>query len=142
MSGRAAKTAFTLHERLAADTRPVAALQLCHVLLMNDARFPWLIMVPQRLGIREIHQLLPAERGQLIEEVARAAAALEKLVGAEKMNVAALGNQVPQLHIHVIARFAADPAWPNPVWTKPGAVPYAEDDMAHMIARVSAALRG
>ena len=141
MSGRTAKTAFALHERLVADTRPVAELALCRVLLMNDARFPWLIMVPQRAGIREIHQLEPADRAMLIEEVARVAAALEGLVKAEKMNVAALGNQVPQLHVHVIARFAADAAWPTPVWTKPGAVPYGAAEMAGMIERVGVALK-
>lgn len=141
MTGRAAKTAFELNPRLAADTRPVAGLGLCLVLLMNDKRFPWLVMVPERVGIREIHQLSLADRATLIEEVARVAAALETLVKAEKMNIAALGNQVPQLHVHVIARFAADPAWPNPVWTKPGAVPYAEAEMAGLIARVAAALK-
>jgi diadenosine tetraphosphate (Ap4A) HIT family hydrolase len=142
MSGREAKTAFTLHPRLASDTRAVGRLALCRVLLMNDRRFPWLILVPERPGVREIHRLDPADRAALIEEVAFTAAALEKLTGAEKMNVAALGNQVPQLHVHVIARFAADPAWPNPVWTRPGAVPYAEPEMARMAARIAAALEG
>ncbi|MGQ0677477.1 MAG: HIT domain-containing protein [Rhodospirillales bacterium] len=142
MSGRTARTGFALHPRLEADTRPVAALGLCRVLLMNDARFPWLIMVPERAGIREIHQLEPADRALLIEEVAKVAAALEKLTGAEKMNVAALGNQVPQLHVHVIARFAADAAWPTPVWTKPGAIPYAEAEGAATARRVAAAIEG
>ena len=142
MSGREARTAFALHPRLEADTRPVTALALCRVLLMNDKRFPWLIMVPERPGAREIHRLDAADRAALIEEVSRAAAALEKLTGAEKMNVAALGNQVPQLHVHVIARFAADAAWPGPVWTKPGAVPYGEAEMARMTADVAAALAG
>lgn len=141
MTGRTAKTAFTLNPRLEADTRPVTALALSRVRLMNDKRFPWLIMVPERAGMREIHQLSPADRALLIEEVARVASALEKLTGAEKMNVAALGNMVPQLHVHVIARFAADAAWPTPVWTKPGAVPYPEAEMAGMIERVGAALR-
>lgn len=142
MSGRTARTGFALHPKLEADTSPVATLGLCRVLLMNDARFPWLIMVPERAGIREIHQLEAADRALLIEEVAKVAAALEKLTGAEKMNVAALGNQVPQLHVHVIARFTADAAWPTPVWTKPGAVPYAESQMAVMARRVAAAIQG
>ena len=141
MSGRTAKTAFELHPRLAADTRPVAKLPLCRVLLMNDQRFPWLIMVPERAGIREIHQLSTAERAVLIEEVATVAASLEKLTAAEKMNVAALGNMVPQLHVHVIARFAKDAAWPTPVWTKPAAQPYAEAAFAAMADRVAAALK-
>ena len=142
MSGRTAKTAFELHAHLAADTRPVARLALCRVLLMNDARFPWLIMVPERAGIREIHQLPAADRARLIEEVAAVAAAFEKFTGAGKMNVAALGNMVPQLHVHVIARFTGDAAWPTPVWTKPGAVPYGEPAFAEMAERVAAALKG
>jgi diadenosine tetraphosphate (Ap4A) HIT family hydrolase len=141
MSGRTAHTAFDLHPRLAADTRDVADLTLCRVLLMNDSRFPWLILVPQRAGIREIHQLSPEDRAALIEEVARVAAALEKLVGAEKMNVAALGNAVPQLHVHVIARFTKDAAWPTPVWTKPQTAPYAEAALAEMAGKVAAALK-
>jgi len=142
MSGREAKTAFTLDPRLEADTRAVARLPLCRVLLVNDSRFPWLILVPERAGVREIHQLAPAERAVLIEEVAAAARALERLTGAEKMNVAALGNQVPQLHVHVIARFAKDQAWPTPVWTKPGAVAYDQAAMARLAAQLAAALAG
>ena len=142
MSGREAKTAFALHPQLEADTRPVAKLPLCRVLLMNDSRFPWLILVPERAGVREIHQLAPADRAVLIEEIAAVAQAFERLTRAGKMNVAALGNQVPQLHVHVIARFAGDPAWPNPVWTKPGAMPYAEAELVRLAAELAAALAG
>jgi diadenosine tetraphosphate (Ap4A) HIT family hydrolase len=108
--------AFTLHPRLAADTIALGDWPLCRLLLMNDARFPWVILVPARPDLREIHDLPPAERATLIEEIARASALMQQAFKADKMNVAALGNQVPQLHIHIIARFAADPAWPNPVW--------------------------
>ncbi|MBL8706789.1 MAG: HIT domain-containing protein [Rhodospirillales bacterium] len=131
---------FELHPRLAADTREVTRLPLCRVLLMNDRRFPWLILVPQRPEIREIHQLSPADRATLVEEIARVAQAMEKLHKADKMNVAALGNQVPQLHVHVIARFASDPAWPNPIWGRGTAEAYEPAQMATAIAAVKGAL--
>ena len=108
--------AFTLHPRLAADTIALGDWPLCRLLLMNDGRFPWVILVPARPDLREIHDLTPPERATLIEEIARVSALMQQVFKADKMNVAALGNQVPQLHIHVIARFAADSAWPNPVW--------------------------
>jgi len=108
--------AFTLHPRLAADTVALGDWPLCRLLLMNDARFPWVILVPARPDLREIHDLPPTERTTLVEEIARASTLMQQAFKADKMNVAALGNQVPQLHIHIIARFASDPAWPNPVW--------------------------
>lgn len=131
---------FQLHPQLAADTREIMRLGLCRVLLMNDRRFPWLILVPERAGIREIHQLSAADRAVLIEEAARTAQAMERLYKADKMNVAALGNQVPQLHVHVIARFTTDPAWPTPVWGKGKAEPYDAAAMESAIAAVKGAL--
>lgn len=131
---------FQLHPQLAADTREVMRLGLCRVLLMNDRRFPWLILVPERADIREIHQLSAADRAVLIEEAARTAQAMERLYKADKMNVAALGNQVPQLHVHVIARFTTDPAWPTPVWGKGKAEPYDAAAMESAIAAVKGAL--
>jgi diadenosine tetraphosphate (Ap4A) HIT family hydrolase len=107
---------FTLHPQLAADTIELASWPLSLLLLMNDARFPWLILVPQRPALRELHDLQAAERSVLMEEIARAGRLMQTVFKAEKINTAALGNQVPQLHIHVIARFAGDPAWPNPIW--------------------------
>ena len=107
---------FTLHPQLAADTFPLAGWPLSLVLLMNDARFPWMILVPQRPDLRELHDLPANERAVLIEEIARAGRVMQAAFKAEKINTAALGNQVPQLHVHVIARFASDPAWPNPIW--------------------------
>ena len=131
---------FELHPRLAADTREITRLALCRVLLMNDRRFPWLILVPARPAIREIHQLSAADRATLIEEIAHVAQAMEKLHKADKMNVTALGNQVPQLHVHVIARFATDPAWPNPVWGSGSAEAYAAAQVEATIAAVKQAL--
>ncbi|MCW2237268.1 HIT domain-containing protein [Azospirillum canadense] len=107
---------FQLHERLQADTAPVAELPLCRVLLMDNRVWPWLILVPAIPGLTEIHQLDEARRHRLVDEIAQASTALEDLVRPDKINVGALGNMVPQLHVHVIARTRSDPAWPGPVW--------------------------
>ena len=120
---------FTLHPTLAQDTVEIARLPLCRVLLMKDRRFPWLILVPEREGVREIHELSPEDRARLIEEIARAGEALQRLFEPDKLNVGALGNIVPQLHIHVVARAAGDDAWPGPVWGSDTAVPYSEDEL-------------
>lgn len=109
-------TDFTLHPQLAKDTIALIDLHLCRVLLMKDATYPWVILVPRREGLREIHQLLPGDQQTLMQEITHTSAKLEAAFDADKMNVAALGNMVPQLHIHVIARFEGDAAWPGPVW--------------------------
>jgi diadenosine tetraphosphate (Ap4A) HIT family hydrolase len=131
---------FTLHPTLASDTVEVARLPLCRALLMNDRRFPWLILVPEREGAREIHELSPADRAALVEEIALASEALERLFQPDKLNVGALGNIVPQLHIHLVARTAGDPAWPGPVWGSGAAVPYSEGELAEVRARLAAEL--
>ncbi len=131
---------FTLHETLARDTAPVTRLALCRVLLMKDRRFPWLILVPERESVREIHELRPADRAVLVEEIALASEALARLFRPDKVNVGALGNVVPQLHVHVVARFASDPAWPGPVWGSGAAVPYPEGELDSVLERVAAAL--
>lgn len=115
-------------------------LPLCRVLLMNDRRFPWLILVPEREAVREIHQLSPADRAALIEEIALGSGVLERLFHPDKLNVGALGNIVPQLHVHVVARAAGDPAWPGPVWGSGAAVPYPEGEIEEIRARLAAAL--
>ena len=106
---------FELHPRLAADTRFVSDWPLCRVLLMNDARYFWLVLVPRREGLTEITDLPPPERAALMEETARAGQVI-KAAGLPKLNIGALGNLVPQLHMHVIGRAPGDPAWPGPVW--------------------------
>lgn len=111
---------FVLHPQLAADTALVGDLDLCRVLLMDDARYPWLILAPRRPQLRESYELESVDRARLWEEVDHVAAILASHTGAYKMNIAALGNQVPQLHVHCIARFKEDAAWPGPVW---GVVP-------------------
>ncbi len=119
---------FTLHPQLAADTNLVASLSLCECLLMNDSRFCWLILVPRLPGLRDLHEIPAAHRGQLFEEIDAASRALGIAGAPYKINVAALGNQVEQLHIHVIARHRDDPAWPDPVWGSGAAVPYSAGD--------------
>ena len=101
---------------------------------MNDRRFPWLILVPEREGAREIHELSPPDRAVIIEEISGASEALARLFHPDKLNVGALGNIVPQLHVHVVARFAADPAWPGPVWGSGAAVPYARQELDDLVA--------
>jgi diadenosine tetraphosphate (Ap4A) HIT family hydrolase len=107
---------FELHTRLAADCIRVGRLQLSILLLMNDARYPWFILVPQRSGITEVFELPEADQIQLWRESARLSRNLMQSFHADKINIGALGNLVPQLHIHHIARFTSDPAWPGPVW--------------------------
>ena len=107
---------FILDDRLAKDTIHLLELPLCRFLLMNDRRYPWLILVPRYNGLSEIHDLRDKDQSALISEITVATRAVEKLFQPEKINVAALGNMVSQLHIHVIARFKEDEAWPNPVW--------------------------
>lgn len=125
---------FVLHERLGNDSVPVGDLALCRVLLMNDARFPWLILAPRRCGLVDIDDLAAPERAMLIEEIARASAALRAITGADKINVGALGNIVRQLHVHIVARFATDSAWPGPVWGAGAAQPYAPGAAEALVA--------
>ena len=126
---------FTLHPRLDADTVPVTEWALCRVLLMNDANYPWLILVPEVPDAVDLHDLSVSQAEELMREIHRASRILREHTGADKINVAALGNVVPQLHVHVIARYLDDPAWPRPVW---GAVPLRAYGVSDMQARLSA----
>ena len=112
----AEQPSWSLHPQLAADTHPVGDLPLSQVLIIKDANYPWIIVVPRRAGVSEILDLAPAEQADLMGELARTGAALKDITGCDKLNIAALGNVVPQLHVHVIARSKSDPAWPHPVW--------------------------
>lgn len=131
-------TEFILHPRLTADTTPVTDWALSRVLLMNDARYAWLVMVPRREGAVELFDLSEADRRVFIEEIARAARLLKAVSGATKINVGALGNLVPQLHVHVVARRSGDPAWPGPVWGHSAAVPYTAATREALIAKIVA----
>jgi diadenosine tetraphosphate (Ap4A) HIT family hydrolase len=131
---------FVLNDRLAADTVTLGSLSLCRVLLMANRAWPWLILVPERPGIREIHELVPEDRARLVEEIARASRVMDRLHAPDKLNVAALGNVVPQLHVHVVARRIGDPAWPGPVWGSGVHEPYLPDALAAEAARHASAL--
>jgi diadenosine tetraphosphate (Ap4A) HIT family hydrolase len=111
---------FSLHPQLTRDSVPVGDLALSRVLLMNDANYPWLILVPRRVEAVEIVDLSEDDRLELMREIALVSVALKALTECEKLNLAAIGNIVPQLHVHVVARRHSDAAWPKPVW---GAVP-------------------
>ncbi len=108
--------AFILHPQLEKDSIFVRDLSLSQLRLNNQKTLPWLVLVPRRADIRDLHQLDAEDRAQLMEEIAQASKALEELYAPDKINVGALGNIVAQLHLHVIARFKNDPAWPAPVW--------------------------
>ncbi|MGU3360675.1 HIT domain-containing protein [Methylobacterium sp. M6A4_1b] len=131
-------TDFTLDPQLAADTVHVGDLALCSVLLMDDARFPWLILVPRRAGASELTDLSQADAQALMDEMRIATGVMLTLAKPDKVNVAALGNVVAQLHVHVIGRFRSDPAWPKPVWGIGTATPYPHHARAQMIERIGA----
>lgn len=117
---------FKLHPRLEEDTFVVGDFPLCQLLLLNDASYPWFILVPRRAGVREIFELAYHDQQQLLIESSRLSQVLNTIFQADKLNVAALGNMVPQLHIHHIVRYQTDQAWPNPVWGMFPAQPYTE----------------
>jgi len=132
---------FALDPRLAADTIPVADLALCAVRLSHDASYTWLILVPRHAGIVEIIDLGEADRIALMQEIAEVSTVLKETVRCDKLNVAALGNSVPQLHVHVIARRHDDAAWPRPIW---GATPpraYADGEAEALAAKLAARLK-
>ena len=116
---------FALDPKLAADTLVIGDLSLSRALLMNDARYPWIVLVPRRAGLSEITDLDAAERAQWMEELALAVQILRALPEVEKVNLGALGNIVRQLHGHVVGRRAGDVAWPGPVWGAGPALAYA-----------------
>ncbi|SLN24385.1 HIT domain-containing protein [Oceanibacterium hippocampi] len=133
---------FTLDPRLEADTVPFGAFPVSRLLLMRDARYRWFILVPERDDLRELHRLSVADRHAVSDETAAVADMLERLCAPDKINVAALGNMVPQLHVHVIARHVGDPAWPGPVWGRGEAVPYRDEEVEALRERVTGALAG
>lgn len=120
-----ADVAFTLDPRLTAEAHATHELSLSTLLLRDEARFPWVVLVPRRAGASELFDLLPADAGQLLMEINRTGAALRALTGCTKINVAAFGNMVPQLHVHIIARQESDSAWPGSAVGVPGTrLPY------------------
>jgi len=131
---------FTHHPQLAADTVMVGDLTLSRVLVTNDANYPWLILVPRRANVSELIDLNEADRTQLINEIASASRALKDITGCDKLNVAALGNMVAQLHVHVIARRKDDAAWPKPIWGATPVKAYAAADLDRIVGALQRAL--
>lgn len=131
---------FELHARLAADCIMLGELPLSRLLLMNDSRFPWCILVPRQPGLRELHDLSVADGARLLAEINRVSQALIACCQAYKLNVGALGNMVPQLHVHVVARDPEDAAWPGPVWGSGQAIRYADQTARALAARLREAL--
>lgn len=131
------KDLFELHPRLQQDTETVGDYPLCRLLLMNDANYPWFILVPRRSGVKEIFELSEQDQRQFLKESCQLAEVLQKVFTADKINVAALGNMVAQLHIHHIARFQTDIAWPNPVWGFCDAKPYTQRALQETCAVVT-----
>ncbi|OOZ36090.1 HIT domain-containing protein [Solemya velesiana gill symbiont] len=137
----ATTTLFELHPRLAADTLAVANLELCEVRLLNDSRFPWLILVPRRNDVTEVHQLDRKDQQQLMAESSLASRLLLEITRADKINIGALGNLVPQLHWHVVARRHDDACWPGPVWGCGQASPYPYDSPNELLSQVTDRLK-
>jgi diadenosine tetraphosphate (Ap4A) HIT family hydrolase len=127
-------SAWSLHPQLKQDTIDIGDLPLSKVLVIKDANYPWLLLVPRRPETREIIDLDDVEQAQLTTEVSRAARALKDITKCDKLNIAALGNVVPQLHIHVIARRTTDAAWPRPVWGAVPPIPHDAEEVQHFIS--------
>ena len=127
-------SAWSLHPQLEKDTIDIGDLPLSRVLVIRDANYPWLLLVPRRSGAVEIIDLDEVEQAQLMTEVSRAARALKDVTKCDKLNIAALGNMVPQLHVHVIARRKQDAAWPRPVWGVAPALPHDAGEVQNFIS--------
>jgi len=131
---------FTLHQQLQSDTTFITEFELCLVLLINDANYPWIVLVPKRAGATEIHKLDQTDQTQLLSESNIICNAMELAFKPDKMNIAAIGNMVPQLHVHHIARFKKDIAWPAPVWGFVEAVPYDAIELENTIVEIKKAI--
>ncbi|MEM6461581.1 MAG: HIT family protein [Pseudomonadota bacterium] len=131
---------FKIDARLEADSRPVSILGLCQLRLMNDRRWPWFVLVPQRAETEEIYHLTPLDQTLLTFEAGETARALKRVTECTKINIGALGNQVRQLHVHVVARNPGDTGWPGPVWGVGKAEPYDTNSATALISKVVDAL--
>jgi diadenosine tetraphosphate (Ap4A) HIT family hydrolase len=130
-----------LDQQLKGDTITIGDLPLCRVLLNDDGNYPWLILVPRREDLVELTDLDESGRTALMREIAQVSAALKAYTRCHKLNVAALGNVVAQLHVHIIARFRTDPAWPNPVWGKAKRIPHEKDQRDMLVDAIRRALQ-
>ncbi len=128
---------FQLHTQLQQDCFLIGKFELCQVLLVNDSQFPWFILVPQRENIREIYQLTTEDQITLIQESSYLAEKLAEIFNADKLNIGAIGNIVPQLHLHHVVRYQTDKAWSAPIWGKFAAVPYTEQQRLDLLVRLT-----
>ena len=128
-----ADSGWSLHPQLERDTASLGDLPLSRVMVINDANYPWLLLVPRRPDITEVIDLDEVAQAQLMTEVTRVASALRDVTACHKLNIAALGNAVPQLHVHIIARFRTDPAWPKPVWGVAPPRAYEREDLHNFV---------
>ncbi|WNB77711.1 HIT domain-containing protein [Methylomonas koyamae] len=133
-------TDFQLHPQLQQDCFRIGSLALSELLMMNDSQYPWFILVPRRANIKEIHQLNAADRQTLLNESCLLAETLSEQYRPDKLNIAAIGNLVPQLHLHHVVRYQTDKAWPAPIWGKFPAIPYNGDQPEQRLARMREAL--
>jgi diadenosine tetraphosphate (Ap4A) HIT family hydrolase len=131
---------FELHPQLQSDCLEIGQFELCRLLLMNERRYPWFILVPQRAGLTELYQLDDKDQALFWQESSMLARGLAEAFAADKLNIAAIGNLVPQLHIHHIVRYRDDPAWPAPVWGKFAPLPYDAAGLGEVYGRLQAAL--
>jgi len=129
-----------IHPRLQQDCQVVGRFPLCHLLLMRDANYPWFILVPDREEVTEIYHLVEADRQQLLNESCSLSAALETAFHPDKLNVATIGNLVPQLHVHHVVRYRNDVAWPAPVWGRVPPKPCSDAELAAVVAKLKACL--
>ena len=131
---------FELHPQLQQDCLEIGHFRLCRLLLMNESRYPWFILVPERVDVTEIYQLSEADQALLLSESSTLAQGLVKAFAGDKLNIASLGNLVPQLHVHHVVRYRNDPAWPAPVWGKFAPLAYDEAEFSAVVARLKASL--
>ena len=132
--------AWKLDAQIERDTAPVGDLTLCSIRAMNDATYPWLVLMPRRAGVSEIIDLSEVDRTQLMTEISAAATVLKDITRCDKLNIGAIGNLVPQLHIHIVARRRGDPAWPKPVWGAAPPVAYAPQTLEAFVEAVREAV--
>lgn len=131
---------FQLHPRLEQDCIEIGRLELSRLLLMNDRQYPWCLLVPERENILEIYELSQQDQQQLLTESSLLTSKMAEIYRADKMNIAAIGNMVPQLHVHHIVRYRTDKAWPAPVWGHSNALPYDKNQIKDQVAKLREAL--
>lgn len=134
------KAGFEIDARLEAISHPVVWLGLCELRLVNDRRWPWLVLIPQRSGIEEMHELTPLDQAMLTFEVNSVSQMLKTETQCDRTNVAVLGNRIRQLHVHVVARSEKDPGWPAPVWGQDPREPYRPDELRRLAERFRMAM--